>query len=370
MVKTKWWLDARQNLTKESYYLLEKLQVMSRNYTIDYEEYRNRKNVWCMQPNSTAWSGASNCTMMTYYGNRNILWLSAGVANIKNILYHCSSNSDWWLTSLSTQPIVKSQLALDISDCASVMSGASAAIITTKNVSGFVQSYGQYRSMFVDVKDDVDLIPGAYKDDDDSNRGDAPQAIVNATGIQELYLISHDGQQRLFLRKKLIEQWDWNKNGTTWDVDSEKLYALQMLQLRWLDAWDGHDFNITTSSGVYDGYIDTWACDYAAWFVCAWLNVWGAYTGYRLPSTIDDGWVTITPADITISDWNIIIAPTKDSQLTWADTAAQISPYFQIQFVSKLYGKNRSSKIPWNQMNLYSMRLQTSLQSPNLWSKR
>ncbi len=370
MVKTKWWLEARQTLIKESHFLIEKLQVMSRNYTIDYEEYRNRKNVWCTTINNPAWSGTNSCTIMTHYGNRNILWLNAGASNVKNILYRCSSTNDWALNSLTVQPIVKSQLSADISNCTSVMSGASAAITTAKNLSWFIQSYGQYKSLFMDVKDDVDLVPGAYKDDDDLDRWNGPDAIHNATGVQELYLVSHDGNYRLYIRKKLIEQWDWNKNGTTGDVDSEKLYALQMLQLRWLDAWDNHDFTIASSSGVYDGKIDTWACDYAAWFICAGSNIWGAYTGYRLPATIDDGRVTLTPTDITLSDWNIIISPIKDSYFTWADTSSQLSPYFQIQFTAKLYGKVRSSKIPWTQMNLYSLRLQTVLQSPFLWSKK
>ncbi|MCR5411681.1 MAG: hypothetical protein K6E76_01465 [Patescibacteria group bacterium] len=32
------------------------------------------------------------------------------------------------------------------------------------------------------------------------------EAIQNATGIQELYLISLDGKDRLYFRRKLVEQ--------------------------------------------------------------------------------------------------------------------------------------------------------------------
>jgi hypothetical protein len=48
--KSKGALEARQTVTKESYFFLEKLQVMSKDYTIDYEEYRNRQQVGCAQP--------------------------------------------------------------------------------------------------------------------------------------------------------------------------------------------------------------------------------------------------------------------------------------------------------------------------------
>ena len=143
-----------------------------------------------------------------------------------------------------------------------------------------------------------------------------------------------------------------------------------MLQLRWFDAWDNHDFNITASSWVYDGQIDTWACDYAAWFICNGSGVWTLYLNYNLPATTDDGWVTLSSNDMTLSDWNVIAFPTKDPYLTWSDTNAQISPYFQIQFTAKLYGKIWSSKITWPQMNIYSLRLQTTLQAPYLWSKK
>jgi hypothetical protein len=54
--KSKGALEARQTVTKESYFFLEKIQVLSKDYTIDYEEYRNRKKVGCMSANNPAWS--------------------------------------------------------------------------------------------------------------------------------------------------------------------------------------------------------------------------------------------------------------------------------------------------------------------------
>jgi hypothetical protein len=60
-------------VTKESYFFLEKLQVMIKDYGIDYEEYRNRQQVGCMTPNDPNRNMTGHCAMMTYYGNRNVL---------------------------------------------------------------------------------------------------------------------------------------------------------------------------------------------------------------------------------------------------------------------------------------------------------
>jgi hypothetical protein len=92
-------------------------------------------------------------------------------------------------------------------------------------------------------------------------------AIAHSTGVQELYLISQDGRNRLYFRRKLKEQQDIDNNviGT-----GEQLYVLQMLRLRGFDAGTKHDFsktNGTDNPGLYDGQIDTWACDYAQGFV-------------------------------------------------------------------------------------------------------
>ena len=54
--KSKGALEARQTVNKESYFFLEKLQVMSKDYTIDYEEYRNRELVGCMTLNDPTWN--------------------------------------------------------------------------------------------------------------------------------------------------------------------------------------------------------------------------------------------------------------------------------------------------------------------------
>ena len=89
-----------------------------------------------------------------------------------------------------------------------------------------------------------------------------PHAILDPGNVKELYLISQDGKERLLIRRALVASGDWNKDGVI-SGDNDYLYTLQLLKLKGFDAGDHHDFDITTSSGVYDGNTDTRACDYA-----------------------------------------------------------------------------------------------------------
>lgn len=45
-------------------------------------------------------------------------------------------------------------------------------------------------------------------------------------------------------------------------------YTIQILKLRGFDAGKEHKFDAENDSEVYDGKIDTWACDYGQQFIC------------------------------------------------------------------------------------------------------
>jgi Tfp pilus assembly protein PilE len=47
IVKLRYNFQARAQLIENSYYAMEKLNLILRNYTIDYEEYFNRWHVGC-----------------------------------------------------------------------------------------------------------------------------------------------------------------------------------------------------------------------------------------------------------------------------------------------------------------------------------
>jgi len=47
LIRTKYTIQAKQTLIQSSYYMFEKLNLELKNFTVDYEEYFNRKMVGC-----------------------------------------------------------------------------------------------------------------------------------------------------------------------------------------------------------------------------------------------------------------------------------------------------------------------------------
>ena len=350
MIRLKYNIQARINITQDAYYTIEKINLLLKDYTIDYEEYFNRKNVGCNNRYTTwfSWDVSTGwyCTRFTAQGNNNSISPSL---SWQHKIYFCSST-----TSESTpENVFQNDNIQNWSGC--LHTGQ--------------QSFGQYRWQFRDVKNDVDSIPGAQNDDDDENVMKWPSAIEDTNNTQELYLISQDGKSRIFIRRALIESGDWNHDGII-SGDSEKLYTLQILKLRGFDAWDNHNFDTTNSSWVYDGKIDTRACDYAQWFICTWAGIgsW-IYPWYHLPANENDGRVNLFQKNITISNRNLIIYPNKNPQYALAEDNMQINPYFTINLTSKLYGKIRQKRLWIPDIDNYQINLQTTFNTKNFYTK-
>lgn len=352
MVGLKYNIQAKQNLLESSYFVMERLNVLLRDYTVDYEEYFNRSAIWCIWKNSF-WDFVRNiskedtyCSQFTAYGNNNN-FLTDKELVFSN--YYCSSFT--WENTPSK--VYKNQFLNQWSGCA---------------ISWF-QSYGQYKNQFIDMKSDVDSELWVVHDDDDENLWIWPKAIFDQDNVKELYLISQDKTKRLLLRRKLVGSWDFNGTGWIWDIENERLYTIQILKLRWFDAWDLHDFNISTSSGVYDWKIDTWACDYSQWFICSWSQVWdNIYSGYKLPLDVDDGWTNLFDGNLTITDWNISVYPTKDPDYSFSENEVQINPYFTISFSSKLYAGIRWSRLKTT-IEDFKLNLKTTFNTRNYYTK-
>lgn len=192
----------------------------------------------------------------------------------------------------------------------------------------------------------MDYVAGPVNDDDDVDLGQGPQAISQPGNVQELYLISHDKTKRLLIRRK--------KYGNR--------YGLEMLQLRSFDAGKKHNFaqtNATTNPGIYDGVIDTWACDYSKGYVCSGTSVGGAYVNYRLPEDEDDGWVELSAGDVSIEDWDLEIYPLKDPSLARREPLYQQNPYVRVSFTMKLDQDSWQTKISDEQRERYVLPLQT-----------
>ena len=362
-IKMIWWkysIQARQTLIQNSYYIFENINLELKNFTIDYEEYFNRKMVGCDW--ADCWdvfkrnvdSGVQNwhCDNFTFYGNRNSI--SSSETN-NHILYYCSSLSGY----INPELILKDSSIQEWSWCFDQSK--------FDYNSWYQQSFGQYQQQFRDYKDDIWKLPWVRWDDDDENVGIWPISIADPENIKELYLISQDGMKRILIRRTLIEKWDWNKDWTGWDNDSEYRYNLQILKLRGFDAWSEHNFDNLNSEWIYDSKIDTWACDFAWGFICNGSGVWWPYSGFNLPADNDDGWVNLFEKNLTISDFNLIISPSKNPNYAWAEPDFQINPYIRMTITSKLYGKIRYKKLWYRPLDEFKMSLQTTFNTKNFY---
>lgn len=340
--------QARSNLIERSYFAFEKINLLLKDYTIDYEEYFNRQKVWCNWIQTSfswnVWSGWY-CSNFSAYGNGNSL-----ISNTWDfLLYYCSSKNNE--TSPNYPNYVRTWNALNRLWCAK----------------DWQQSFGEYQKQFWDVLSDVDFVTWSVWDDDDLNLGFWPDALISGTWVQELYLISQDKTHRVLLRRALVES--WNRDGSwTGNWDTNNLYTIQMLKLRWFDAGNQHNFS-SISTWLYDGVIDTWACDYAQWFVCGWAPVGGAYSWFNLPKDSLDWRVNIFDRNLTISDWNISVFPTKNPDYAWANDAVQINPYFTISMTSKLYAWVWFTKLNLPSIDSFKLSLQTTFNIKNSYTK-
>jgi len=331
-------VSARQVLVEQSYYALEKIQILLQDYTIDYEEYWNRQVVWCDDAGlATVWVHGY-CDRFSQYGN--------GSNTASHSLYFCSS------TDSQPEPLV-------------FQAGLSNGLgcLSTPDTP---QSFGQYAKHFQDVKNDVSGDGNIIWDADDEDIGIGPLAIADAEA-EELYLISPNKTQRLYIRRALIETGDTNNDRDISDI--EKRYTLQILRLQWLDAGSDHNFAVGENT-VYDGQIDTRVCDAAQWFICDGVSPWGIYSWFNLPSDADDGRVDLFDNRITVADRSLQIFPTADPNYARANPNVQINPYIRIFMNVKLYAGYWQSRL-WVDTNIadFSFPIQTTFNIKTWYTK-
>ena len=319
--------------------MMEKINLLLKDYTIDYDEYFNRTRIGCdsWYQSNFLWSVWVNgyCDNFTFYGNGS----SYPSTSSWYALYFCSSVS-WSNNVIKTVPW-----------------------FSTWCFASWYQSFGQYKHQFYDQLRDSDSDGSLVNDSDDLDLWMWPIAISNTTWVQELYLISPDKKNRVFIRRALGESGDFNGDGNA-TGENELWYTLQILKLKWFDAGNNHNFDIA-SGGVYDGKIDTWACDTSQWFICNWPAVGSSlYSGYHLPSNINDGWIDLFDKNLTVVDWNIIVYPDKNSDFSWSEPSTQISPYFTVFLKTKPYAKIWASRLG-DSLPAFSFSLQTTFTLKN-----
>jgi len=96
MMRIKYNIQARTNLVQDAYFVIEKINLILKDYTIDYEEYFNRKNVGCDSYETNflrnVGSGTDNgyCDLFTAYGNQSNI---DQIPSSWHTIYFCSSTS-------------------------------------------------------------------------------------------------------------------------------------------------------------------------------------------------------------------------------------------------------------------------------------
>ncbi len=358
MIWSKRWLEWRQFLVQNSYSIMERLQVQMKNYTIDYEEYFDRRLMWCDK--MVALNDASDfnrdvgnnwyCDIFTSYWNQNnIPWY----VNSEHHLYYCSSLVQENYPAFPNQ-VYQSNINLKNWSWCFIDAWMSAQH----------QSFGEYHKNFFDVNENADTITWAVNDDDDEDLWKWPIAIWDNEHVQELYLISKDNRKRIFIRRALISSGDFDWTGWA-DKDSEKRYTLQILKLRWFDIWDDHFLDNTNNHWAHDWQIDTRTCDYSNWFLCQWNNIWIVYSWYNLPKNVNDWRINMFAWNITLSKRNIKIYPTSSPFYSRSNPNFQINPYITVSFQVKLYWKQRFEALP--NVDAYTYSLQTTFDTKNFY---
>ncbi len=291
----------QQLLAAETNDFLDQISDLSLEYTLDYQEYFNRGVAWCVSDWDPLRSNTWSCTIFTSYWNS---WS----------LYYCST---WnWVQSWYNYY----------------------QITQTWCIQPWLQKFGQYTYQFRNIT------YSSLNNWNDVFLWTWPIAVHYNTWVQELYLINNDWDHRIFLRRHFITWVDLNWDGLfTWK--NESLYTIQILKLKWFDAWGSHNFDYPDQF-TYDWFIDTRACDYDNWFICFGSSIWSwIYSWYNLPSDSDDGRVNLTDSKITISDRNIEVRPAKDSYLAVNETEHLLDPYIKINLTANIYGEYSPEEI-------------------------
>lgn len=153
MINVKREFDARSYLLTSTYTMLEKINILLKDYTIDYEEYFNRRMAGCNSTNYAMMTGwavgiTGNCTRFDGYGNDLPLdsFQNQMGANLNytgwHVLYYCSN-------MYTHQDDVTFSYSYTN---ANLQSGVGCVFANQP------QSFGEYRLQFIDVNDDVDEV--------------------------------------------------------------------------------------------------------------------------------------------------------------------------------------------------------------------
>lgn len=313
------------DIQKESFYFIEKLfEMIKKWWTIDYEEYFNRKVIW--NTTFSSWHFLEKSWFWNFWNG----WI-VDSTTYWDWFYYCISGN--W-TSIGTWWCVWTKNLL--SNNSWNLNPEGDFFDKDIDFSWEQQRYGQYSFQFIDYNSNFDDDYGDEDegwngyiiwDDDDEYIGDWPSVFTWWTNVTELYLISGDKTKRTFFRWNVKLDPEAPPSYTCW-VDSITntitwsgcLWTIEYLSLQWKDYWMDHIPWWWPSEN--DWVIDTWTIDYDFTWV-DWIVAWTWANSYRVP---------LFPETINVTKFEVYPYPNKSLDYAWRDNSIDlnISPYVDI----------------------------------------
>ena len=281
-------MSSQRQLISEASDLIDRIHDAALYYTIDYEEYFNRQ---MLPPAQREFSSYGN-DWTRYY-----CWWGLPLTPDNKYIVYTRDISSWWCSVY------------------------------------WKQKFWEYSFQFRKLNDINNL---NSKQNSWSNMWFWPVAVSPNTWLEYLYLINYDNTERYYFRR-YHKEWDLSD---TWK--NANLYTIQILRLKWLDAWIDQDFD---SWWAYDWFIDTWVCDSNEWFDCHWKEV-KLDDGkiYHMPYDGNDWWLDVTNDTVTVSDFRVDVYPVKDPYLAINEDEYLFSPYIKLSFTLNMYNNPSSEE--------------------------
>lgn len=352
---TKIKLEEQTILEKNIFYFSERLfSWIKKWWTLDYEEYFNRKIVWNKIKD---WHYEINTWFWNFWYNWNIwlLWW-----NFWKNFYYCLS-WNWIANKLWSNWCV-------------IWKNTDSFNIWWKsyNYNWQPQRYGQYSYQFIDYNSDADndwwdenWDKKIIRDDDDTHLWIWPEVFSSWSDVKELYLISWDKKKRTYFRwnikqDEFLENKPFPKCNTNLNNQNFKYCrgTVEFLELEWRDFWLDHDLNI---NDIFqnDWVIDTWVISKNFTWKDEDIIAW----------TSEDTWFwkPLFSDDINISDFKVFPYPNIDSSKAWWswNSSYFISPYVTVSVEIRPSWKVKT-KIKWD---IKPVKFNTTINLTDIFSK-
>jgi len=328
-------LMADTDIQKESFYFIEKFfEMVKKWWTIDYEEYFNRRVIW----NTTTLSWHYDIkTGFWNFWSWGIVWTDT----FWDLYYYCRS---WNWTQITWTWCYASDLNNYNDD------------VLWKQ-----QRYWEYSFQFIDYNSnyDDDLWDENWDwkiiwDDDDEYLWVWPNAFENWVNIKELYLISWNKKERTFFRWSVSKD-PFAPDTSTCDVNNTVSWSwclgtIEYVKLIWKDRWMDHSISLADDT-QYDWVIDTWIIDPN-------FTWWDEYVAW----TWSINWVKLFPETINVSEFKVLAFPNNDIEHNWKNDNEweNVSPYVILKMqIKPSWLARRKLKSNWKVLD-FSMTINLS----------